>query len=194
MLDQLGNMKYFSTLDLASDYWQVKMSDVLKEKTAFITQHGLFEFRVMPFGLTNAPAVFQRLMHQVISILNPMEGPNFVSVYIDNLLVYSRTLEEHLNHLSKVMDRLREGNLKLQPAKCYFCKQTVEFLGHVLTPQCLLPNPKRVTAVQNFPVPCNVTELRQFLGLASYYRHFVAQFVNVAAPMHRLTGKDFRWE
>ena len=108
---------------------------------------------VMPFGLTNTPAVFQRLMHQVISTLNPLKGPSFDSVYIDDLLVYSRALEEHLTHLSKVMNRLREVNLKLQPAKCYFCKQTVEFLGHVLTPQGLLPNPKRVTAVQNFPVP-----------------------------------------
>ena len=91
MLDQLGNMKYFSTLDLASGYWQVKMSNTSKEKTAFVTQHGLFEFHVIPFGLTNAPTVFQRLMHQVISTLNPMEGPNFVSVYTDDLLVYSKT-------------------------------------------------------------------------------------------------------
>ena len=194
MLDQLGNMKYFSTLDLASGYWQVKMNDMSKEKTAFVTQHGLFEFRVMPFGLMNAPAVFQRLMHQVISTLNPMKGPSFVSVYIDDLLVYSRTLEDHLRHLGMVMDRLREVNLKLQPAKCYFCRQTVEFLGHVLTPQGLLPNPKRVMAVQDFPAPCNVTELRQFLGLASYYRRFVAQFAKIASPLHRLTGKDVRWE
>ena len=194
MLDQLGNMKYFSTLDLASGYWQVKVNDMSKEKTAFVTQHGLFEFRVMPFGLMNAPAVFQRLMHQVISTLNLMKGPSFVSVYIDDLLVYSRTLEDHLRHLGMVMDRLREVNLKLQPAKCYFCRQTVEFLGHVLTPQGLLPNPKRVMAVQDFPTPCNVTELRQFLGLASYYRRFVVQFAKIASPLHRLTGKDVRWE
>ena len=194
MLDQLGNMKYFSTLDLASGYWQVKMSDTSREKTAFVTQHGLFEFRVMPFGLTNAPAVFQRLMHEVVSTLNPMGGQSFVSVYIDDLLVYSKTLDEHLHHLGRVMDRLREVNLKLQPAKCHFFRQTVEFLGHVLTPQGLLPNPKQVTAVQNFPTPQNITELRQFLGLASYYRRFVALFAKVASPLHRLTGKDVRWE
>ena len=184
MLDQLGNMKYFSTLDLASGYWQVKMSNTSKEKTAFVTQHGLFEFHVIFFGLTNAPAVFQRSMLQVISTLNPMEGPNFVSVYIDDLLVYSKTLDEHLYHLSRVMDRLREVNLKLQPAKCYFCRQIVEFLGHVLTPQGLLPNPKRVMAAQNFSAPCNITELRQFLGLASYYQRFVAQFAKIASPLH----------
>ena len=107
----------------------------------------------MPFGLTNAPAVFQRLMRQVISTLNLMEDPNFVSVYIDDLLVYFKTLDEHLYHLSRVMDRLREINLKPQLANYYFCRQTVEFLGHVLTPQRFLPNPKCVMAVQNLPSP-----------------------------------------
>ena len=117
MLDQLENMKYVSTLDLASGYWQVRMSDMSRVKTVFVTQHSLFEFRVIPFGLTNAPAVFQWLMHQVISTLNPMGGPSFVSIYIDDLLVYSRALDDHLHHLGRVMNRLREVNLKLQLAK-----------------------------------------------------------------------------
>ena len=119
MLDELGNTKYFSTLDLSSGYWQVRMSETSREKTAFITQQGLFKFRVMPFGLMNAPAVFQQLMQQVISSVNV---PNFVSVYINDLLVYSQTLEEHLVHLSKVMDKLREVNLKLKPSKCHFVR------------------------------------------------------------------------
>ena len=147
MLDELGNMKYFSTLDLASGYWQVKMSEASREKTAFVIQHGLFEFRVMPFGLTNAPAVFQRQMHQVINPLNPIDGPSFVSVYMDDLLVYSKTLDDHLDNLRKVLNRLREVNMKLQPVKCHFFRQTVEFFGHVLTSQGLLPNPRRITAV-----------------------------------------------
>ena len=151
-IDQLGNMKYFSTLDLACGYWQVKMSNMSKEKTAFVTQHGLFKFYAILFGLTNTPVVFQRLMHQVISTLI-LEGPNFVSVYIDDLLAYSKTLDEYLYHLCRDMDRLREVILKLQPAKCYFCRQTMEFLGHVLIPQGLLPNPKHVMAVQNFLAP-----------------------------------------
>ena len=91
------------------------------------------------------------------------------------------------------MNRIREVNLKLQPAKCHF-RQTVEFLGHVLTPQGLLPNPKWVRAVQNFPTPCNITELHLFLGLALYYHHFVAKFAEIASPLHRLTGKDVKWE
>ena len=110
MLDQLENMKYFSTLDQAFGYWQVKMSVVSREKTTFFIQHGLFEFRV---GLTNASAVFQQLMHEVISTLNPMGDPRFIRVYNDNLLVYSRTLDDYLHHLGRVMDRLREVNLKL---------------------------------------------------------------------------------
>ena len=110
MLDQLGNMEYFSTLDQASGYWQVKMSVMSREKTAFFTQHGLFEFRV---SLTNASAVFQQLRHEVISTLNPMGDPSFIRVYIDNLLVYSRTLDDYLHHLGRVKDRLREVKLKL---------------------------------------------------------------------------------
>ena len=157
-------------------------------------KQGLFEFRVMPFGLMNAPAVFQRLMQQVISSVNPMEGPNFVSVYIDDLLVYSQTLEEHLVHLGKVMDKLREVNLKLKPSKCHFIRQSVEFLGHLLTPNGLQPNPKQAAAVQEFPVPQNVSELHRFLGLTSYYRRFIAQFSRVASPLHNLTRKDIKWD
>ena len=178
MLDQLGHTRYFSTLDLSSGYWQVRMSEVSREKTAFITQQGLFEFRVMPFGLTNAPAVFQRFMQQVISGVNPMEGPNFVSVYIDDLLVYSQTLEEHLIHLSKVMDKLREVNLKLKPSKCHFVRQCVEFLEHILTPEGLQPNPKQVAAVQEFPVPQNVHEVCQFFG------YVVMQYDEAISKVH----------
>ena len=194
MLDELGNTRYFSTLDLSSGYWQVRMSEASREKTAFITQQVLFEFRVMPFGLMNAPAIFQRLMQQVISSVNPMEGPNFVSVYIDDLLVYSQTLEEHLVHLGKVMDKLREVNLKLKPSKCRFVRQSVEFLRHILTPKGLQPNLKQVAAVQEFPVPQNVSEVRQFLGLTSYYRRFIAQFSKVASPLHNLARKDTKWD
>ena len=123
------------------------MSGASREKTTFIAQRGLLKLNVMPFGLTNAPAVFQRLMLQVISSMSPMERPNFVSVYIDDLLVYSQTLEKHLVHLSKVMDKLREVNLKLKPGKCQFVRKSVKFLGHLLTIEGLQPNPKQVATV-----------------------------------------------
>ena len=193
MLDQLGEMKHFSTLDLASGYWQVCMSRTAREKTAFVMQQGLFEFRVMPFGLMNAPAVFQHLMQQVIGVLNLLEGLNFVSVYIDDLLVYSKTLEEYLQHLSMILDRRREVNLKLQPAKCHFFRQSIEFLGHIPTPQGLMPNAKQVAAVKDFPVPQNVTDLCRFLSLASYYQRIIAGFARIAS-LHHLTKKTVRWE
>ena len=195
LLDQLGRSKYFSTLDLASGYWQVPVHPASREKTAFITHQGLYEFQVMPFGLKNAPAVFQRLMQRVLHGLNPEEGPDFVSVYLDDVLVFSETLEEHLRHLHSVMDRLAAAGLKLKPSKCRFIRQEVEYLGHVLTPNGLKPNPERVTAVTNFPIPQSVREVRQFLGLASYYRRFVQGFAKIAQPLHALTqkGATFDW-
>ena len=141
LLDQLSRARYFSTLDLASGFWQIRMEPLSQEKTAFVTPHGLYEFRVMPFGLTNAPAVFQRLMEQVIAGLNPEEGDQFVTAYIDDILVFSPTLHEHLEHLQRVINRLREVNLKLNPLKCEFVRREVDYLGHVIIAEGLKPNP-----------------------------------------------------
>ena len=195
LLDQLGKSRFFSTLDLASGYWQIRVHPNSIEKTAFITPQGLFEFQVMPFGLMNAPSVFQRLMQQVLQGLNPEEGPDFVSVYIDDVLVFSHTLTEHLQHLRLVIQRLQKVGLKLKPAKCHFVRQEVEYLGHLITPQGLKPNPKLVAAVQEFPAPCNIREVRQFLGLSSYYRRFIPLFAKTARPLHELTrkGAEFVW-
>jgi len=143
-------------MDLASEFWQIKIHADSKEKTAFITPQGLFEFQVMPFGLTNAPAVFQRLMEQVLMGLNPEEGPDFVSVYIDDILIYSETLEDHLQHLERVIERLEVAGLKLKPCKCHFMKQEVEYLGHLITPTGLRPNPNTISSVREFPVPKDV--------------------------------------
>ena len=195
ILDQLGRSHYFSTLDLAAGYWQIRVHASSQEKTAFSTPQGLYEFRVMPFGLTNAPAVFQRLMERTLRGLNPDEGPDFVVVYIDDVLVFSRTLEEHLKHLRAVIERLQSVGLKLKPTKCHFVREQVEYLGHLITPNGLRPNPKLVEAVEQFPVPCNLKSLRRFVGLCSYYRRFVPHFAKLAAPLHQLTRKDqpFHW-
>ena len=163
---------YFSTLDLASGYWQIWMSTTSCEKRAFVTPQGLYEFCVMPFSLTNAPAVFQRLMQQLVRGLNPAAGPDFVAVYIDDILVFSPTLEQHLHHLKAVIMRIKEAGLKLKPMKCHYVRNEVEYLGHLITPEGLKPNSKLVEAVQEFPRPSNVSGVRRFLGLASYYRWF----------------------
>ena len=192
LLDQLGESKYFSTIDLASGFWQIRMA---KEKTAFVTHQGLYEFRVMPFGLTNAPAVFQRLMQHVVCPLNPTTGRDFVSVYLDDILVFSRTLEDHLMHLRTVIHRLEEVGLKLKPTKCRFVQHELEYLGHIVSREGLKTNPRLVTAVQDFPLPRTVRDIKRFIGLASYYRRFILNFARLARPLHLLTHKGaiFVW-
>jgi len=150
----------------------------------------------MPFGLTNAPSIFQQLMHRVLQSLNPAEGPDFVSVYIDDVLVFFPTLEDHLQHLQLVIERLYEVGLKLQPSKCHFIRKEVEYLGHLVTPTGLKTNPRLVEAVKAFPTPNRAKGVRQFLGLASYYRKFIPQFAKVAQPLHNLTCDQvvFSWD
>ena len=195
LLDELGKAKFFSTLDLASGIWQIRVHTDSQEKTAFSTPFGLYEFKVMPFGLKDAPSVFQRLMQQVLSGVNPDDGPSFVTAYIDDLLVFSSSLQEHLEHLYQIIRRLKEVGLKINPAKCQFIRKEVQYLGHVITPEGLCPNKRLVEAVQNYTVPSNVQELRRFMGLASYYRRFVPQFAKIANPLHQLTckGATFQW-
>ena len=146
----------------------------------------------MSFGLTNAPAIFQQ---RVLNGFNPEEGPDFVAVYIDDILIFSRTMSEHLHHVGLVLDRLQGAGLKLKPNKCHFLCQRVEYLGHLVTPHGLEPNPKKVNAVSQFPVPTSTTQVRQFVGLTSYYQRFIESFAKIAAPLHNLTRKDveFRW-
>ena len=195
LLDQLQRSKYFSTLDLTSGYWQVQLHHDSREKTAFITHQGLYHFRVMPFGLKNAAAVFQRLMQRVLAGLNPPNGPDFVSVYLDDILIFSETFEAHLEHICHVLQRLTAAGLKLKPGKCHFICQEVEYLGHILSHTSLRPNPTRISAVADYRRPTSVKEVRQFLGLMSYYRRFIKGFAKIARPLHGLTqlAAVFSW-
>ena len=195
LLDQLGGMRYFSTLDLASGFWQIQVEPTSREKTAFVTPHGLYEFLVMPVGLTNTPTVFQRLIQKVLAGLNPRDGKDFVAAYLDDILIFSQTLEDHLVHLRKVIDRLKAVNLNLKPTKCKFVRKEVGYLGHLITAEGLRPNVRQTEAVQNFPRPDNVQGVRRFLGMTSYYRRFIARFARIARPLHHLTSKDvpFHW-
>ena len=144
----------------------------------------------MPFGLKNAPAAFQRLMQTVLRDLNPGDGPDFVSVYLDDILIFSQTFEDHFNHLQKVVQWIKEANLKLKPSKCHFLHQEIDYLGHVISAKGLKPNPKLTEVVRQFPVPKDIKGVRQFLGLSSYYRRFVPSFAKIAQPLYVLTRKE----
>ena len=190
-LDLLWGTKFFTSLDLASGYWQVGMAADSREKTAFTTQHGLYEFKVMPFGLCNAPATFQRLMETVLAGL----ARDKCLVYLDDILVIGSSFEEHLANLRQVFSRLQKAGLKLKPAKCKLLQREVEFLGHVVSNHGIQADPKKVAAVTEFPKPTDLRALRAFLGLTSYYRRFVPCFSSVASPLYALTRKDtpFEW-
>ena len=181
-LDSLGGATYFSTLDLASGYWQVEVREEDKEKTAFTSPQGHFEFQVMPFGLCNAPATFQRLMEYVLAGLQW----EHCLIYLDDIIVFSSTFEEHIEKLTKVFQRLREGGLKLKPKKCFFAKSSVKYLGHIVSQRGLEPDPEKIKAVTEYPRPQSASALCSFLGLAGYYRRFISGFSSVAAPLFQL--------
>ena len=192
-LDTLGTAKpqYFSTLDLQSGYWQVEMSEESKQYTAFTTHCGLYEYNRLPFGLKNGPSTFQRLMESVLGSMNWRQ----CLVYLDDVIIFSRTFQEHLTDLQEVFQSLRDAGLKLKPSKCHFAKNEVKYLGHIVSAEGIAPCPEKCDAVRNFPTPHDVKSLRSFLGLANYYRKFVKGFSQIAAPLNRLLQKGviFMW-
>lgn len=191
ILDSLGKAQFFSTLDMCAGYWQVPVEPQDREKTAFISHTGLFEFTVMPFGLTNAPATFQRMVNLLLSGLNWKSS----IAYLDDIIVFSHTFEQHLSHLSEIFERFRKQNLKLSPNKCQFFRREVPFLGHIVDKQGVRPDPSKTEAVANYPTPKNISEIRSFLGLASYYRRFIPNFAKISFPLVLLLKKNqpFIW-
>ena len=184
-LDALTGAKWFSTLNLASGYNQVPMSERDKEKTAFCTPFGLFEFNRMPFGLCNAPGTFQRLMERIFG------DQSFQSLllYLDDIIIFSTSFSQHLQRLEMVLSRLQQHNLKLKMSKCHFFQREVRYLGHIISPAGVATDPEKTRAVAEWKRPSTVTELRGFLGFASFYRRFVEGFAKHAAPLHRLVGE-----
>jgi hypothetical protein len=190
ILALLGRAKYFTSLDLKSGYWQVSMEEHDKQKTAFSCHRGLFEFNKMPFGLCNAPSIFQELMSIVLEGLG-----NFSTAYLDDILVYSATLDEHLKHLQIVFNRLRTHSLKLKLKKCSFLQKETTYLGFVINEYGVKPDPSKVKAIQSLQSPINVKQVRSFIGMCSYYRRFIPNFSKIAEPIINLTKKHakFRW-
>ena len=191
LLEKFRKGKWFTSMDLAAGYWQVEMDEKDREKTAFTCHYGLYEFNVMPFGLKNAPPTFQRLMNKVFKDYLD----DFVIVYIDDILIYSKTYEEHLKHIRMVFDKLKEANLAIKLKKCKFCVPNIEFLGHVVGRDGLKPDPNKIKKMKELKAPTDLTSLRAALGLFSYYRKFVKHFSKTAGPMTELMKKDkkFIW-
>lgn len=179
LFDKLGKSTYFSTIDLASGYHQIEMEKADRHKTAFTTQSGHYEFTRMPFGLKTAPATFQRTMDNVLRGLSGIH----CMVYLDDIICYSNSLQDHLEKLRKIFDRLRETNLKVTLDKCEFLRKEVLYLGHVITKDGLKPNDDKIKAVLDFPIPKTPTEIKSFLGLVGYYRKFIKDFSKITQPL-----------
>nr|VZI45708.1 unnamed protein product [Spirometra erinaceieuropaei] len=190
-LEALAGAQWFSTLDLKSGYWQVEEEPKDRPKTAFILPQGLFEFETMPFGLCNAAATFQRLMQSVLAHLYP----HSCLIYLDDVTVFGRTAQQHNANLAAVLSALRDAGLRLNPQKCKFLCRKVTFLGHEVSPQGIQASQEKLEAVRSWPTSKTPTEVRGFLGLASYYRRFILHFAELARPLHRLTekGRSFTW-
>lgn len=184
-LDALSGAQWFSTLDLASGYNQVPVSEPDKQKTAFCTPFGLFEWNRMPFGLCNAPSTFQRLMQRMFGD----QQCESLLLYLDDIIVFSSSVSQHVQRLEVVLDRLQREGLKVKLSKCSFFRREVGYLGHIISDQGVATDPAKIEAVAKWPRPSQVSELRSFLGFASYYRRFVEGFAKLASPLHKLVAK-----
>jgi hypothetical protein len=191
LLDQLKDAKYFTKLDLRSGYHQIRIVEGDTWKTTFKTKQGLFEWMVMPFGLCNAPATFMRVMNDV---LRPFLD-DCVIVYLDDILIFSKSREEHVVHVKQVLDVLRKEKLFLKMSKCEFGKTSLVYLGHIVGGGELKIDPSKVKVILEWSKPNNVTEVRSFLGATQYWRKFIANFSSIAAPLHAVTSikQVFQW-
>ncbi|KAE9197578.1 hypothetical protein PF002_g19980 [Phytophthora fragariae] len=190
-LESLGGARLFTTLDLRSGYWQIRVAEEDRDKTVFMTKRGLYRFKRMPFGLTNAPATFQRLMNGVLRGLTWMTCLG----YLDDIIIFTEGgIERHVVELAGVLERLRSAGLSLKLKKCTFATTSMEYLGHHLSDKGVQPVERLVRSVREFPRPVDATEVKRFVHLAGYYRKFIAAFGSIVEPLTRLLKKDVQWE
>jgi hypothetical protein len=192
LFDQMRGARVFSKIDLRSGYHQMKIRPSDIPKTAFSTRYGLYEFTVMSFGLTNAPTYFMNLMNKVF-----MEYlDRFVVVFIDDILIYSKSESDHEEHLRLVLQKLRDKKLYAKSSKCEFWINEVPFLGHIISKGGISVDPAKVKEIMAWSIPTTVMEIRSFLGLAGYYRRFIEGFSKIAKPMTSLLekGREFKWD
>ncbi len=190
ILESMYGASIFSTLDLRSGYWQVLMDEASIPKTAFVTKNSQYEFVCLPFGLKNSAATFQRLMNTVLRDCLGM----FCFVYIDDIVIYSKNIHEHLEHLKRLFDVLEAAGLTLNLPKCNMLQNSITFLGHVVSAEGVRTETAKVEAVQNVPVPTTLKEVQRFLSLAGWYHRFIPHFSEIAAPLHSLKNKNVAWE
>ena len=191
ILTVLGNAQYFSTLDLKSGYWQIGLDKEDKCKTAFICHKGLYEFNVLPFGLSIAPSIFMELMNKVLDGCE-----SYAMAYLDDIIIFSPSLDTHLKHIEDVMCRLRTHNLRLKLNKCTFLLAEINYLGYVISPKGIKPDSDKVEIIKQLSAPKTVKETRSFLGTCGFYRRFIKNYAQVALPLTELTKKHarFHWD
>ena len=191
IIDCLEGAKYFSALDLSQGYYQISVDEADQLKCAFTSKSGQYCFTRMAFGLTNAPCTFQRALNSVMRTVNWKR----CVIFMDDILIFGKTIEEHNENLESVLKLLKSSNLKVMPTKCDFLKKEVHFLGHIISQYGVKTDPKKIQAMKAMEEPTNVKQLRKFLGSCSYYRRFVKDFSKIAYPLYDLTSpkKDFQW-
>lgn len=191
IINSLSKAQYFTTIDLYSSFHQIPMAEKDIHKTAFSVENGFYEHLRMPFGLCTAPNTFQSMMDSVLAGLIDNE----LYVFLDDTIIFARTLEEHHRRFSRFADRMRKANLKIKPEKCAFLRRSVTYLGHTISDKGVGPCPKKIEALKSYPVPTSAKKIKQYHGLVNYYRKFIENFAQIAKPLTKLlkTGVPFEW-
>ena len=177
MYAKLKGAKFFSTIDLRSGYYHIALGKDLRAKTAFVMLFDEYKFLQVPFGLAQAPAFFQHLMNKVL------DNCPFAMIYLDNIIIFSDTEEEHLAHIEEIFKRMEAADLKMKRSKCHFFEKHIHYLGHLISADGIRPLKDNLDTIQDMPAPCNSKEVKQFLGLVGYYRKFVPRFADLSKPL-----------